>query len=330
MTPLGQTVARLAELDSRTKRRLLHPGPISAGGGPEFRETAVSEVGGRSCQPEINLQGSPRLAASNGNAGPATDVRDTGFQLPQVPPWTAAELLKQEKAVLGFYVSSHPLREHLDTIRRFGTATTAELAALPGDTTVTLGGLISQVKKRITQRGRSAGQAMAILTVEDETGPVEAVAFSNVYARYSSLLEEDRIVFLRGKLQQRDDTPSLLVNQVIPFEQAAEQLTERVRIVLGPAANGNGNGAIPPEKLRQRLQQLRDLLWESVEHRDGCDARVEVEVLAGDDQVVSFDLNGVRIKVGRETPERISGILGDAGACELHGATRLAAVETAL
>ncbi len=232
--------------------------------------------------------------------------------------------------MLGFYVSSHPLREHLDTIRRFGTATTAELAALPGEVTVTLGGLISQVRKRITQRGRSAGQPMAILTVEDETGPVEAVAFSNVYERYGSLLEEDRIVFLRGKLQQRDDTPSLLVNQVIPFEQAAEQLTERVRIVLGPSTDGDaGNGTATHKKLRQRLQLLRDLLWESVEHRDGCDAWVEVEVLAGDDKVVSFDLNGVRIKVGRDTPAKISDILGDAGECELRGAMRLTPVETA-
>jgi DNA polymerase III subunit alpha len=265
------------------------------------------------------------LAAGNGGAGAGVGVGETAVKLPQVPPWTVAEQLKQEKAVLGFYVSSHPLREHLDVIRRFGNATTADLAELPGETSVTVGGLISQVKKRITQRGRSAGQQMAILSVEDETGPVEAVAFSNVYARYGALLEEDKIVFLRGKLQQRDDTPSLLVNQVIPFEQAAELLTERVRIVLGPANGAFGNGAA--EQLRQRLQQLRDLLWESVEDRDGCDARVEVEVLAGDDKVVTFDLNGVRIKIGRETPEKIAGILGDAGACELRGAARLTSVE---
>ncbi len=265
------------------------------------------------------------LTAGNGNgdAKPSTDVREVGFQLPKVPPWTVGEQLKQEKAVLGFYVSSHPLQEHLDTIRRFGTATTAELAALPGEVTVTVGGLISQVRKRITQRGRSAGKPMAILAVEDETGPVEAVAFSNVYERYGSLLEEDQIVFLRGKLQQRDDTPSLLVNQVIPFDKAAENLTERVRIILGPAANGsNGNGA--DEQLRTRLQRLRDLLWESVEERGGCDARVEVEVLADDDKIVRLELNGVRIKVGRETTEKIAGVLGDAGKCELRGAAPLA------
>ena len=162
-------------------------------------------------------------------------VAEPEYQLPSVPPWDVNEQLKQEKKVLGFYVSSHPLDQHRGPLESFATATADELRSLPADSDIVVGGLITQVRRRILQRGRYQGQAMAILGFEDATGPIDAVVFAEPYAKYAAYLEEDEVVFLRGKLQLRDESPSLLVNQVIPIAKATEMLTTRVRIVLGAA-----------------------------------------------------------------------------------------------
>jgi len=265
----------------------------------------------------FDMLAAPAADGDGGDGDGAEEPAVPEVRLPEVPPWTLREQLKNEKAVLGFYVSSHPLDQHRDLIDRFGTAAVGELAALPGGTEVTVGGLISQVRKRITQRGRSAGQPMAILTFEDATGPVEAVAFSNVYARFAELLHEDRIVFLRGKVQQRDDTPSLLVDSVIPLERSVEALATGVRILL------RANGAREPtDELRQRLTRLREILWDAA-GGNGSSAGVILQVETRDARRVEIDPGGMRVRLDRETPERIAAALGDEDCCQWVGPGRL-------
>ncbi len=276
------------------------------------------------------------------------------IKLPQVPPWDNTELLKQEKSVLGFYVSSHPLDEHTQILESYTSAWGSDLARVTNEAEVTVGGLITGVRKRITQRGRSAGQTMAILSFEDPTGPIDAVVFSETFGRYGHLLEEDRVVFLQGKVQMRDDSPSLLVNRVIPIERAMEQLTQAVRIRVGHGhdgngqhaegngnsngtsngnakgrhanGNGSGNGYDLPEsdeKFRHRLTRLRDLLWDS----NGGGAAVHLEIHTGD-RVVVIDPAGMRVKISPTFQQRVETVLGEASCCRFLGPPRIVPDET--
>ncbi len=242
------------------------------------------------------------------------------IQLPKIDPWPLKEQLKQEKAVLGFYVSSHPLEQYLETLERYGNTIASDLANLPDGAEVCVGGMITQVRKRITQRGRSAGQTMAICGFEDPSGSVEAVAFSEIYTRCSHLLEEDRVVFLQAKLQQREASPSLLVQRVIPIEDA-DRLTAGVRIILraGELPEASNGGAA---ELRRRLTELRDVLWESGGGSRGPGVEVSIEVHTGD-RVVTVGLNGTTIKVSREMRDRVAKILGVADCFELIGPRKL-------
>ncbi len=242
------------------------------------------------------------------------------IRLPEVAPWPLKDQLKNEKKVLGFYVSSHPLEQYLEILETFGNTCVGDLTELPDGAEVTVGGMFTQIRKRVTQRGRSAGQTMAICGFEDPTGSVEVVAFSEVFARFGHLLEEDRVAFLQGKLQQRDASPSVLVSRVIPIEDC-ERLTEGARIVLRaedlPDAKNGSNG-----ELRRRLTELRDLLWES---RGGGGPSVEVAIeVHTEDQVVTVGLNGTTVKVDRGMRDRVATILGVDDCFELLGPRKLA------
>ena len=242
------------------------------------------------------------------------------MRLPEVTPWPLKEQLKYEKKVLGFYVSSHPLEQYIGTLERFGNTCVGDLADLADGAEVTIGGMITQVRKRVTQRGRSAGQTMAICGFEDPTGSVEVVAFSEVFSRFGHLLEEDRVAFLQGKLQQRDTAPSVLVNRVIPIEDCA-RLTEGARIILReqdlPDGNNGANG-----DFRRRLTELRDLLWESGGGAGGPAVEVAIEVHTKD-QVVTVGLNGTTVKVRAEIRDRVANILGVDNCFELKGPRKL-------
>ncbi|HWB53425.1 MAG TPA: OB-fold nucleic acid binding domain-containing protein, partial [Tepidisphaeraceae bacterium] len=151
--------------------------------------------------------------------------------LPTLDEFSQADLLKSEKEVLGFYITSHPLTEHQSALDRYGSHTTRQLTHVSEGTEVTLGGLVAAIKKRITKNGRSAGQQMAIVTLEDLEGQMECMVFAETLADIQSrgdLLAPESIVFIKGKIDKRRESPSIIVNDVLPLSEAVTKMTTAV------------------------------------------------------------------------------------------------------
>jgi DNA polymerase-3 subunit alpha len=156
--------------------------------------------------------------------------------LPDAAEMPKAELLKFEKELLGFYITSHPLTERQAEIERYSTCSSRDIAALQENSEVTLGAVVSEVRKRVTKNGRSAGQQMALVTLEDLDGQIEATIFAeslaDILKRRPEALAKESIVFVRGKVDKRREKPGLIVNDIIPIEEAASRLTTAVRLDL--------------------------------------------------------------------------------------------------
>jgi DNA polymerase-3 subunit alpha len=99
--------------------------------------------------------------------------------------------------------------------------------------------MISRVKKSVTKNGRSAGMQMAMITLEDLDGQIDGVLFAETLAdivkRHPDAVSLERIVFLRGKIDRRRETPSIVVNDLITIEDAIGRLTTSVGLKLDPA-----------------------------------------------------------------------------------------------
>ncbi len=171
-------------------------------------------------------------------ASPTTATRSQADPLPDIDELPDAELLKFEKELLGFYISSHPLTEHQSALEHFSTASTREAMSCSEGTEVTIGGMINRVKKSVTKNGRSAGMTMAMITLEDLEGQIDGVLFAETFAdvckKYPDAVAVESIVFLRGKIDKRRETPSIVVNDVIPVADAVGKLTTAVAIRLDP------------------------------------------------------------------------------------------------
>lgn len=124
-------------------------------------------------------------------------------------------------------------------------------------TEVMIGGMISRVKKVVTKNGRSAGMQMAIITMEDLDGQIDGTLFAETFAevnqKYPDAVANEAIVFVKGKVDKKRETPSLLVNEVIPITDAITRLTTAVAIKLDPAKHGAAIIAdIPPLLARHK------------------------------------------------------------------------------
>lgn len=126
---------------------------------------------------------------------------------------TDNEIQGFEKELLGFYVTSHPLssiKEHLPFLT---THSILNLSELKEGSYVTVCGLISSVRLITTKTNKM----LKVGQLEDLTGNVDFVAYSEVLNKYNDLLQTENKVILSGKIQYRGDeevTVNLVLNEV--------------------------------------------------------------------------------------------------------------------
>jgi len=207
--------------------------------------------------------------------------------LPDVPPLTEHDRLTREKAVLGFFISGHPLAKYRTEVELFGTRTTATLSEW-SDQKTWIAAVVTVVKRQIS---RKSGAEYARLTLEDFHGTAEALVFPESWARLNSIIRPDAVLLLTGGFSPRDrgeEAAPFIVDSAQPLDglkdsgQIALQLSwtpattpaEVPRAVAalcaahpGPMpvllewSDGNGNGGTARFKSRTlRVDAAEDLL----------------------------------------------------------------------
>ncbi len=156
-------------------------------------------------------------------------------ELPDIPDWSVAEKLKQEKQLLGFYISGHPLENYRAILTLFATDIVAVMdqsltSAQTQSGIMRVGGQI--VDLRILYDKKQ--QKMAFVKLEDFTRTYEIVVFSSVFPQFEALLKNDQVVMIEGKLNSdiTDNTIKLIGDSIIPLENAPELLTESIMLSL--------------------------------------------------------------------------------------------------
>ena len=104
--------------------------------------------------------------------------------LPDVPEWPETETLKFEKEALDFYMSSHPLAQHDEQLRRFRTHDCGDVAKAKNGTEARVGGMIANLDVRTANKGRNVGRKYATFRIEDFTGSVRCILWSDEYSRF--------------------------------------------------------------------------------------------------------------------------------------------------
>ncbi len=136
------------------------------------------------------------------------------------------ELLRFEKEFLGYYASNSSIFSEFDELTDLASHKIDELVSNEpmGDQVVLLC-LITSIRKIMT---KASNAEMAFIKLEDETGEIEGVIFPRTYAQSASLLVANQPVILCGKVDKRDDRPSLIVDQIISAHDTRETVHQQI------------------------------------------------------------------------------------------------------
>ena len=149
---------------------------------------------------EAQARQQERVSGQHALFGEATPVPRPSSPLPDVVPWTEHERLTREKAVLGFFISGHPLARYRVEAELFGTRTTATLGQW-GDQKVRIAAVVTLVKRQISKK---TSAEYARLTLEDFHGTAEALVFPEAWAKLNDVIRPDQALLLTGGYSARD------------------------------------------------------------------------------------------------------------------------------
>jgi len=134
------------------------------------------------------------------------------FKLAQTTAATKKECLLWEKELLGLYISEHPLREYLERYSEYRLSCQS-LKPYLGQR-VNLLGLISKIKKINTKKG----EPMLFVELEDLTGRIEVIVFPKTLQQTASLWQEEKIVFVSGRVESKEEKLQILCDGIKVIE----------------------------------------------------------------------------------------------------------------
>ncbi len=167
------------------------------------------------------------------------------MEFPDIPELSKKELLKREKAAIGMYFSGHPMEEYTEKIKKLtkytirdihesvtrddeGNYHAVEDGLKDGDFIMICASVASRKNKTTRQNAQ-----MAIVALDDVYGSVECLIFPKVLSEYSSKLQEDNIVAVRGRISIREDEePKLLAESVEMIDEALANHTDIKRLYI--------------------------------------------------------------------------------------------------
>jgi DNA polymerase-3 subunit alpha len=173
-------------------------------------------------------------------------TQEQEIPLPDIPEWPQALVLGHEKALLGFYLSGHPLDRYKTEIEKFADFPTANIKGARDGQEARMIGLITTVKLTTTKK---TNERMAIVGLEDIDGEMEIVVFPSSYAQIAPYLKENTVVVVKGKVSFREGLPKMVANEMTGIDEVYNMI-KSVQVDLSHASQTGF------EKLKEKLSRF--------------------------------------------------------------------------
>ena len=145
---------------------------------------------------------------------------------PNVPEWGMGESLQAERSVFGFFLTGHPLEDHLKSLTHLGDANLGQLDELEHEAPIVLPVYISAVRDYRTKSGNN----MAFVQVDDLFGSCELLVFAKIYEECSTILEKDNVVLLAARVDKGKNNPVLIAEKMVLLKDVLPDLVKQVHI----------------------------------------------------------------------------------------------------
>jgi DNA polymerase III subunit alpha len=152
-------------------------------------------------------------------------------RLPNTPDWDEHTRLSYEKEILGFFITGHPLEKYAEKLADFHAKTVEEVMTMKstprGGEEILVGGILAGIKSAKSRKGDMYAQG----GLEDMTGKVNILIFSEAYKRLQEKMKLDVPVLVRGSVRAEEGSnPTLTLSDITPLEEATPKLARSLRI----------------------------------------------------------------------------------------------------
>jgi DNA polymerase III subunit alpha len=121
------------------------------------------------------------------------EEHDQAPELSPVPPWSEHERLYGERASLGLFLTGHPINHYLPELRSFIQNSIAD---------INRGGITCRVAGLITAIGGNPKRKISNVQLDDKTGQIEVVLYSEVFEQYQPIIKKDQLLIVEGRSRE--------------------------------------------------------------------------------------------------------------------------------
>lgn len=156
------------------------------------------------------------------------DKMDLEATYVEIEDFSLMKKLADEKELVGIYISSHPLTSYRKKLRMSGYVTMNQAYNRMGKRNVKSAAIVQTIKTIRTKRG----DPMAFITISDETSDMEAVIFPDVFRDVNRWLKEEEIVFIKGKMETRNNKTQWLIQEISQFNEEELEAKGNARLFI--------------------------------------------------------------------------------------------------
>ncbi|PSU68761.1 DNA polymerase III subunit alpha [Photobacterium phosphoreum] len=136
--------------------------------------------------------------------------------------------LEGERETLGLYLTGHPINAYISELKHYTTWRLKDAQQTGRDKIASVAGLVIAARVMTTKRGSRIG----LMTLDDRSGRMEVMLFTDALDRYMDLLEKDKIVVVSGQVSFDDFNGGLRMSarEVLDISEAREKHLRGVAI----------------------------------------------------------------------------------------------------
>ncbi len=175
-----------------------------------------------------NAYQNQRAQAVHSLFGDSDEILIPEPSLPESASWSLVEKLNREKEVTGIYISGHPLDDFRFEYEHFTNCSLDQVNENAQRGNLKLAGILTAAKHATSRSGNGYG----FFTLSDFRGSFEFKLFGNDYQQFKHLLEEGKVLFVKGRFQSRWQGGELefKVQEIKLLEGIGRELTESLTI----------------------------------------------------------------------------------------------------
>jgi DNA polymerase III subunit alpha len=211
-------------LNKRVFESLIKSGALDSLGGRESMMASVDDA--------VNaLQRASRARESGQHGlffGGGSAPEPVQFELRDAPQWSEEERLTSEYAMLGFYVSGHPLEKYASRLQELKVVSLSEVEGQRNGREIAVAALIVGSRPMRSKKGAR----WAIYTIQDMTGVQELLAFPESFTRLEQVLKPGSPLLLKVKIQVEEAGTRLSLQEARRLDEIAEKPAQDFRVRL--------------------------------------------------------------------------------------------------